>query len=156
MQHGEHYKFVAREQHVPVPAPDRFFRRTLFPRARLTVGRSRRHDADKVFGYRFCRCWCCLLALARCHNWVIFPCPDRERQGKRYNRRTILRWSRHSLVYPTIERQNALSIPLIAGSESGGWSSWRRERTQSKMGSAQGIPFRQGDFNLPDVALIIP
>ena len=76
--------------------------------------RSRRHDADKVFGYRFCRCWCCLLALARCHNWVVVPCPDRERQGKRNNRRTILRWSRHSLVYPTIERQNALSIPLIA------------------------------------------
>jgi len=43
----------------------------------------------------FCGCWCCLLALARCHNWVIFPCTDRERQGKRYNRRAILRWSRH-------------------------------------------------------------
>ena len=92
---------------------------------------------------------CCLLALARCHNWVVFPCPDRERQGKRYNWRTILRWSRHSLVYPTIERQNALSIPLIAGSESGGWSSWRRERTQPPnytTGSAQGIPFRQGSI----------
>ena len=62
-----------------------------------------------VFGYRFRGCWCCLLALARCNNWVIFPCPDRERQGKRYNRRAILRWRRRSLVYPTVERQSALS-----------------------------------------------
>ena len=113
MQHGEHYKFVAREQHVPVPAPDRFFRRTLFPRARLTV-----LGAD---GTMLIRCLAIVFAVAGVVCWLwpgaitglLFPALTVSVRES-VNRRTILRWSRHSLVYPTIERQNALSIPLIA------------------------------------------